>query len=44
MDNESRIMALVEEILDSNATPEEACREFPELLSAVRDRLERFHC
>src|SRR5258707_1269433 len=42
MDDESRIMALVEEILDSDASPEEACREFPELLPAVRNRLGRF--
>src|SRR5262245_58591562 len=42
MDQESRIMALVEEILDSNITPEEACREAPELLTAVRNRLEQF--
>jgi serine/threonine-protein kinase len=41
-DDESRIMALVEEILDSNASPEEACREFPQLLPGVRIRLERF--
>jgi serine/threonine-protein kinase len=42
MDDESRIMALVEEILDSNASPEEACRECPQLLPAVRSRLDRF--
>src|SRR5262249_33792099 len=42
MDEESRIMTLVEEILDSNVAPEEACRDCPELLSAVRMRLERF--
>src|SRR5262245_54398278 len=42
MDDESRIMGLVEEILDSNIAPEDACRECPELLPAVRVRLERF--
>src|SRR5262245_28289158 len=42
MDHESRIIALVEEILDSDITPEEACRETPELLAEVRNRLEQF--
>src|SRR5262245_39436576 len=42
MYHESRVMALVEEILDSNPAPEEACRECPELLPAVRMRLEQF--
>jgi serine/threonine-protein kinase len=42
MDDESRIMALVESILDSDVTPEEACRERPDLLPAVRRRLEQF--
>src|SRR5262245_51471016 len=41
MDDKSRISALVEEILDSSMTLEEACRECPELLPAVRVRLER---
>ena len=42
IDDESRILALVEEVLGSDLTPEEACRECPELIAAVRDRLERF--
>src|SRR5262249_36057867 len=41
MDNEARIMELVEEIIDSRASPEEACHEYPHLLPAVRNRLER---
>jgi tetratricopeptide (TPR) repeat protein/tRNA A-37 threonylcarbamoyl transferase component Bud32 len=42
MDDESRIMALVEGILDSDASPEDACRQDPELLPAVRKRLAQF--
>jgi serine/threonine-protein kinase len=41
MDKETRIRALVAEVLDSNSTPEHACRECPELLQPVRNRLER---
>jgi hypothetical protein len=37
--DESRIMAILENILESNLTPDEACRAFPELLPAVRERL-----
>jgi serine/threonine-protein kinase len=36
-------MALVEEILDSNRTPDEACHDHPDLLPDVRERLKRFH-
>src|SRR6185295_8031598 len=43
MDRESQIMALVEEILDSNCLPDEACRDHPDLLPDVRERLQRFH-
>lgn len=39
--HESRIQLLLEEILDSDVSPEEACREHPELLPEVSDRLER---
>src|SRR5262245_29315248 len=42
MHDEARIMALLEQILDSNCTPDEACRECPELLPVVCDRLNRF--
>lgn len=39
--HESRIQQLLEEILDSDVSAEEACREHPELLPEVRDRLDR---
>jgi tetratricopeptide (TPR) repeat protein len=42
MADESRIMALLEQILDTDCTPEEACQECPDLLPIVRDRLDRF--
>src|SRR5262245_1362161 len=37
--SELRIQELVEEVLSSERTPEEVCRQFPELLSQVRERL-----
>ncbi len=43
MSQEARIRELVEEVLDSERTPEEVCREHPELLRAVRERCRRFH-
>src|SRR5262245_7285167 len=39
MEGDSRILSLLERILDSDATPDEACRECPELLPRVRARL-----
>jgi serine/threonine-protein kinase len=39
--HESRIQTLLEQILDSHVSAEEACREHPELLPEVRERLER---
>jgi serine/threonine-protein kinase len=41
MSGDPRIQLLVEEILDSGLTPEEVCRENPELLPRVRERLGR---
>jgi eukaryotic-like serine/threonine-protein kinase len=38
MSDESRVQRLVEELLDSGATPEEVCRSCPELLPEVRAR------
>src|SRR5262245_1350339 len=32
------VQQLLDELLDSNATPEEVCRSCPELLPVVRDR------
>src|SRR5262245_24624713 len=40
MANDSRIRLLVEELLDSDRTPEEVCANTPELVPAVRKRLE----
>src|SRR5271163_356205 len=41
MPGETRVQRLLEEILDSNCTPEEVCQDCPELLDTVRDRLRR---
>src|SRR5262245_28759813 len=39
MDDPTRIMDLLERILATSCTPEEACREYPDLLPIVRERL-----
>src|SRR5262245_57715294 len=39
MDDQPRIRELLEEILASDCTPDEACRESPHLLPIVRERL-----
>ena len=41
MPDESRILALLEEALDSKRTPEDVCADEPELLWEVRERFER---
>src|SRR5262245_39931726 len=41
MADESRIMELLEEALDSRRTPEDVCVDAPELLWEVRERWER---
>jgi serine/threonine-protein kinase len=41
MSGDSRVEQLLELILDSECTPEEACRDCPELLSTVRERLRK---
>src|SRR5688500_4835218 len=41
MADESRILELLEEALDSKRTPEEVCADWPELLWEVRERWER---
>src|SRR5262245_52008658 len=41
MDDQPRIRELLEQILASECTPDEACRESPHLLPLVRERLER---
>src|SRR5262245_55610480 len=37
-----RVFGLLEEMLDSGQTPEEVCRDFPELLQEVRERWKDF--
>jgi eukaryotic-like serine/threonine-protein kinase len=41
MPGDPRVLGLVEEILESDRTPEEICQDCPEMLDAVRDRLRR---
>ena len=41
MVDEPRILELVQEVLDSNRTPDEVCSDCPELLPEVRKRLNR---
>src|SRR5262245_20709410 len=38
-----RVLGLLEEMLDSGKTPEEVCRNCPELLPEVRRRWRDFH-
>ena len=42
MAGDARVTALLEEMLDSGLTPEQACRDCPELLPAVRERWKQF--
>jgi hypothetical protein len=42
MTSNPRVFGLLEEMLDSGKTPEEACRDCPELLPEVRQRYEAF--
>jgi eukaryotic-like serine/threonine-protein kinase len=42
MPSESRIMELLEEVLDSQLTPEEVCAGCPEMLPVLKDRLQRY--
>jgi serine/threonine-protein kinase len=42
MPGNSQILGLLEEMLDSGKTPEEVCRNHPELLPEVRQRWEEF--
>ena len=41
MAGDPRVRALLEAILESRCTPEEACKDCPELLNKVRDGLRR---
>jgi serine/threonine-protein kinase len=38
MTDEQRIQELLDELLDSDATPEQVCASYPELMAVVRDR------
>jgi serine/threonine-protein kinase len=42
MAGKPQVLELLEEILDSGKTPEEACRDCPELLPEVRERWQQF--
>src|SRR5438067_8495214 len=42
MAGDARVSDLLEEMLDSGRTPEEVCRDCPELLPEVRERWRRF--
>src|SRR5262245_2217904 len=42
MAGDPRVLGLLEEMLDSGKTPEEMCRDCPELLPEVRRRLQEF--
>ena len=39
MSKQSRVMQILEQMLDSKATPEQACADCPELLPFVKKRL-----
>jgi serine/threonine-protein kinase len=41
MTDDPRVQGLLDELVDSDATPEEVCRSCPELLPTVRDRWQR---
>jgi tetratricopeptide (TPR) repeat protein len=41
-DHEAVVTALLEEILESDVSPEEACKDRPDLLPIVRERLQQF--
>src|SRR5215510_3390843 len=42
MAGNSQVLGLLEEMLDSGKTPEEVCRDCPELLPEVRQRWQAF--
>ena len=43
MGGDPRVQHLLEEILESDLSPEEVCRDCTELLPQVRERLKRLH-
>jgi serine/threonine protein kinase len=42
MSGDPRVLELLEEMLDSAKTPDEVCRDYPELLAEVRERWKEF--
>ena len=42
MDGNPQVLGLLEVMLDTGKTPEEACRDFPDLLPVVRERWAEF--
>src|ERR671924_620373 len=42
MSGSPRVLGLLEEMLDAGRTPEEVCRDCPELLAEVRERWREF--
>ena len=38
MAGDPRVLGLLEEMLDAGKTPDEVCRNYPELLAEVRER------
>ena len=42
MAGDPRVLGLLEEMLNSGKTPEEVCRDCPELLPEVRQRWQQF--
>jgi serine/threonine-protein kinase len=44
MPSDPEVLGLLEEMLDSGKTPEEVCRDRPELLAEVRQRWQAFRC
>jgi serine/threonine-protein kinase len=41
MSDDPRVQKLLDELLESHATPEQVCKEYPDLLSTVRDQWRR---
>src|SRR4051812_472306 len=44
MGQEPQVLGLLEEMLDAGKTPEEVCRDCPDLLPEVRKRWHQFCC
>jgi serine/threonine-protein kinase len=44
MTDDPRVQQLLDELLDSHATPEQVCASCPELLPVIRNRLRQMRC